>query len=63
MRTMRVVFEVFSAIFVCTGLLVAIYSGHQGVRAVGGIGLIVLVSALTASLVLRLERRKETSDD
>lgn len=47
------VFEVLSAVFVVTGLLVAIYSDSQVARAVAGIGMIVVVSAATASILSR----------
>lgn len=46
---LRVVLEVFSALFVCTGLLVAVYSDLPLVRALAGLGIIVLTSALTYS--------------
>jgi hypothetical protein len=39
------VFEVLSAIFVVTGLLVAIYSDSMVLRAVAGVAMIVLVAA------------------
>lgn len=45
------VFEVLSAVFVVTGLLVAIYSDSQLLRAIAGIALIVLVSAVTAAAI------------
>lgn len=41
------VFEALSAIFVVTGLLVAIYSDSAVLRAVAGIAMIVLVAAVT----------------
>lgn len=50
------VFEVLSAIFVVTGLLVAIYSDSVLLRAVAGIAMIVLVAAATWTV---LNRKKE----
>lgn len=63
MRFMRALFEVFSAIFVITSLLVLIYSEHTLGRAIAGIALVFIVSAATTSLVLRWERRERGPGD
>lgn len=45
------VFEVLSAVFVVTGLLVAIYSDSQAIRAIAGVALIVVVAAATYAVM------------
>jgi uncharacterized membrane protein YqjE len=57
MRSLRVLFEVFSAIFVITALITLIYSEYRLARAIAGVAMVFLVSAATTSLVLRMERR------
>lgn len=51
------VLDVLSAIFVATGLLVAIYSDSALLRAVAGIAMIVLVAVATWSALARTEEK------